>query len=377
MIGVDVSSFYDPARPDPWTAAFQDALATGRTVLVPAGDYDLTKGALPVLASGQRIVGEGATLARLHFRGSGDAIRLSGQVDSNYHWPSGLEHVSIYGRDAGNGAGVVMLGGVGHHIRSVVVGGFQVCIDLDGAECCNLDDITLWSPYADSRYPDYGIRFCEGTEGGRGWTVPGATNCNRIRGLSVISGATIAAVRTGGVSNTISGFNSNAGGWQIRGNDICLEHGSFEIPAEATECLLVSGGGMAVSGLYADDIQVTRGPLVRIASGTTVYGLALDRIQSQGAHILECGDAYCVAGWARISGQHWGNGTGTRAANIDQPYADNVLMHVGEYSASHRKIGIGTMQPEGALLDVRNPGLIPGSAQVRYGGAVKWEIREP
>ena len=377
MFGVEVVR--DPAAPDD-TQAFINALNTGRTVLVPAGDWRLWRGALPPLQSGQRIVGEGATLSKLLFSGpNGDAIRLSNQVDSNTHWPSGVQDLAIWGTDEGSGAGIAILGGAGNTVRDCVVGGFDVLLDLDGAECCIVDGLTLWCPIAGAQYPRYGIRFCEGAEGGRGFTVPGATNCNRITNLSVISGATVAPVLFGGISNTISGFNSNAGGWRVRGNNICIEHGCFEIRRDATECVLAMGGGPVAWSFHLDDIQVTRGPLVRFQadpSGTpTVFGLTATRIMTGGAsqHLIQCESAYNLAGWCIISGDHWGPG---RAVNIDQPYAEIAIAAIAEYAQpagqGRGSIGLGVLNPTDGTVVMRGAGFQPTVARAVYGSVERW-----
>lgn len=83
------------------TAAFQAALATGRSVKVPAGRYKLTAG-LVIATSGQRLFGDGERATTLVPVGSFDVVTLQG---------AGVEHVGVHDigvEAAGMGGGYVV-----------------------------------------------------------------------------------------------------------------------------------------------------------------------------------------------------------------------------------------------------------------------------
>lgn len=374
-LGVNVFDMFDPADPAGWTGAFSRAMATGRNVLVPAGVYDLEKGTLPALAFGQRLIGEGPN-SSLHFRGNGDAIRLSSWVDANVAWFSAVENMSVYGRDAGPGGGVVVLGGGECRITNVVVGGFEVGVDLDGTNHCYIDGLTF-KPYGDGLglVPRHSLRFTEGAEGGRGWTVLGATNANRVRNLMCNQTCSDATVQLGGTTNSIDGFFCNSGRWRFRGRCISLTHGGFEFSAGVETALFADDVGVAGIGLFVDDVHVSRGLLLDIAEQTTIYGLSVERFITQGAHVVRCAGPYNVAGFARIAGDHWGS---DRAVNIEQVSAENAISQVFEPYTQNRKVGIGTLRPCDYLLDVRNSGVsIRKHMQVRGGDVQRWAVEEP
>lgn len=379
MLGVEVVR--DPAAPNDG-AAFIAALATGRTVLVPAGVWVIPMDALPPLAKGQRIVGEGQGLTTLRFTGDGaDAIVLCHQVDAagghNARHLSGVEHLSIQGQTSDpNSMGIRMTGGSMCHIQNVSVCGFGHDVVLDGHNCGRVTNLEIGGddiPGHTYQVPQHGIWFTEGAEAGRGWTVENGTNGNTILGLFVNQGGP-APVQMAGANNVIRGFASNAGGFKLRGNCNRFADGVFEYEHDSVAAFVSEGVSVVGWMLNLDNIDTGVNSLWRVGPGSVVYGATVDNCKVNGAHVLDCADQANFAGYARVTGVHECSLLPpTRAVSIEQIYSEASFCQVFEpsltYTEGRGSIGIGKLQPAGYRLHVASEGYIAGVLGLQWGAA--------
>lgn len=375
----------DPAAPDD-TAVFIAALATGRSVLVPAGLWTIALGALPPLVKGQRIIGEGQGLTTLRFFGEGDAVVLCNQVDAsgghNARHLSGIENVSIQGHTADpDSMGIRMTGGVGCGVRNVSICGFGHDVVLDGTNCARIENLEIGGddiPGHTYIVPQHGIWFTEGAEAGRGWTVENGTNGNTIVGLFMNQGGP-APVQMAGANNVVRGFASNAGGFRLRGNANRFADGVFEYAHDSVAAFISEGVSVVGWMLNLDNIDTGVNSLLHVGPGSVIYGLTADNCKVNGRHFVDCSDQANLAGYARLTGVHECSlSPATRAVSIEQIYSEASFFQVFEpsltYADGRGSVGIGKLQPTNARLHVASEGYIPKVISAQWGAAPPgWE----
>lgn len=375
----------DPAAPDD-TAVFLAALATGRNVLVPKGDWYIAGGALPELQRGQRIVGESSTLSRLRFSSGGDGVVLCHRTVDNYRWCSGLEGVGVYSESTDpadtNTMGIRMTGGAFCTLRDVAVAGWAHHVVLDGHNSAEIDNLHLGgdqTPGKGHEYPLHGLWLADGDEVGKGWTIGGGTNGNHIRGLSVNQGGPC-PVQVRGGGNSIRSFMSNAGAWNIGGNNNLIDDGTFEFATQSGPAFVIDGEGVAAFMPSFRNIHSGANTFLRLGPTSTVYSITMEDVQSHGPHIIECQNAVQIVGRAKVSGIHvdYLGTPARRAVSIEQIFCEIAFSEVFEqmrpYGEGRGSLGIGKLQPTGARLHVGSEGYVPKSVSFQWGAAPPgWE----
>lgn len=377
MIGVSVVDFYDPAEAD-WTGAFVRAIATGRTVLVPAGTYYIQTGQI-VLGPGQRIVGEGQLITTIRASGHGDAIRLCDWPNQNASHFSGVEHLSLAGiTESETSGGIVAVGGANCHVDHVMLGGFAENFVLDGHEDGRFRSISFWVPVGTTHRSRVSILMTDGADSTRGFTVPNSTNCNWISEVHFNYPA-VEAIKFGGTANVVQKIqhNGGAGTIRMRGNQNVLADAAFEFDAAGvasglyTEAVLIDAPGTAnivgatIERIYAGAMFGL--PFVRITGGTLAAALWMRDIYTGPAcsHMVKVYDNSALSGNCFIHGRHEGTGA---PVSMEQPAAAGSIFSVHwTQSPDHEHeapVGISSMQPKGRL-EVSGSGYLDADLTVR------------
>ncbi len=185
--------------------------------------------------------------------------------------------------------------------------GFPIAVCWDGAESGLLKDLNLASTdgpgFTASALIGNGIWFTDGAERGKGWTLSGSTNNNRIEGGTC--GGNRSDVVLGGVSNVVDGLNGEGVPAQARATMMLLPSGQQIVLQNITSegyrgnrarCIAVTGSVFQLSidtcflGGKQQSIEVAAGSIQQLVTRNNRFG-------APDAYLFAVRGAILVAGW--------------------------------------------------------------------------------
>jgi hypothetical protein len=327
----------------------------GGLTLKVNGLYHLSSGG--VLPINSRLFGSGRTTG---FVCHGDGLTICDQGETNSDCDNTIGDLSLYSLSTDR-VGISAIGGSGCRVHDVFFAGWEFGIDLLNSDCMAIERIG-------------GGGASIGSVDATMIRIRGESNVNTIRDCRF--NAWRGVLHEGGAQNRIlsSNFNGPDIGVLVRGATSLTIEGNFE--ATMTAGILIDNPGTVAAGqltvvnsFHGGGGGTNSAPLIRVTSGSVVYGLNLVcSLKQGGVYMVEHESGLDVAGAFFIGNRHYGSGP---LIDKDAGAHESTFYASSAYNDETRSFtGIGTLKPQ-KTLDVWDG---PVGLRLRDGTGVRLDL---